>query len=96
MCKALAEIMKPEIDMIVEERVNEAVKEVVGKAVDEAVSKAKKLAFDTGFNDGFNDGATDKGIQIFKNMIHRGFSKEDAQSLAEISDELAERALLEC
>ena len=28
-------------------------------------------------------------------MINRGFSKEDAQSIAEISDELVERALAE-
>ena len=72
MCKALAEIMKPEIDIMMKE------------------------ALDNGFNDGFNDGLDKKGIQVFINMIQRGFSREDAQSLAEISDELVEIALKEC
>lgn len=64
MCKAMAEIFKPEID--------------------------------AAFDDGFNNGIDDKGIQVFKNMINRGFSVKDAQSLAEISDELVEKALAEC
>ena len=64
MCKALAEIMKPELD--------------------------------EAFDNGFDNGAEDKGIRVFRNMIKRGFSREEAQSLAEISDELAERALQEC
>ncbi len=68
MCKAMAEIFKPEID----------------------------AAFDDGFNNGFNNGIDDKGIQVFKNMIRRGFSVKEAQSLAEISDKLVERALAEC
>lgn len=63
MCKAMAEIFKPEID--------------------------------AAFNNGFNNGVDDKGIHVFKNMIKRGFSQEDAQSIAEISDELVERALAE-
>ena len=71
MCKAMAEILKPEIDA------------------------AFNSGFDNGFNDGFNDGIDDKGIKVFKNMIQRGFSREEAQSLAEISDELVERALME-
>ncbi len=57
MCKAMAELFKPEIDAA------------------------------------FNNGTDDKGIQVFKNMIKRGFSREEAQSLAEISDELVEKAL---
>lgn len=79
MCKALAEIMKPEIDIMMKEALEDG--------------------FNTGFNDGFNNGlnfGTDKkGIQVFKNMIQRGFSREEAQSLAEISDELVEKALSE-
>ena len=75
MCKALAEIMKPEID--------------------EMMKEALEDGFNNGFNDGFSDGTDKKGIQVFKNMIQRGFSREDAQSLAEISDELVERALAE-
>ena len=65
MCKAMAELFKPEID----------------------------AAFDNGFNNGFGDGVDNKGIQVFKNMIERGFSREEAQQLADISDELVERAL---
>lgn len=65
MCKAMAELFKPEID----------------------------AAFDNGFNNGFGDGVENKGIQVFKNMIERGFSREEAQQLADISDELVERAL---
>lgn len=63
MCKAMAEIFKPEID--------------------------------AAFDNGFNNGVDDKGIHVFKNMIKRGFIKEEAQSIAEISDELVERALAE-
>ena len=36
-----------------------------------------------------------KSIQIFKNMIKEGMSREVAQKCAEISDELAEKALSE-
>ena len=60
MCKALAEIMKPEID--------------------------------EAFNNGFDDGTDNKGIQVFKNMIANGISKELAQKCAEISDLLVEKA----
>ena len=67
MCKALAEIMKPEIDE----------------------------AFNNGFNNGFDDGTDNKGIQVFKNMIANGISKELAQKCAEISDLLVEKALSE-
>ncbi len=63
MCKALAEIMKPEID--------------------------------EAFNNGFDDGTNNKGIQVFKNMITNGISKELAQKYAEISDSLVEKALSE-
>ncbi len=67
MCKALAEIMKPEIDE----------------------------AFNNGFDNGFDNGTNNKGIQVFKNMIENGISKELAQKCAEISDSLVEKALSE-
>ena len=79
MCKALAEIMKPEFDAAVEEAVEKAVEKAVVEAVEQAVEKT----------------TADKGVQVFKNMITRGFSREAAQSIAEISDELVERALAE-
>ena len=59
MCKALAEIMKPEID------------------------------------EAFNSGIENKGIQVFKNMMANGISKELAQKCAETSDSLVEKALPE-
>jgi len=52
-------------------------------------------AFNNGFNNGFSNGSLDKGISIFKNMIKEGISRELAQKCAEISDELAEKALSE-
>lgn len=80
MCKAMAEIFKPEIDA----------------AVEAAVAEVRESAFTDGFNNGFNNGIDDKGIKVFINMIKRGFTKEDAQVMADISDELVEKALLEC
>ena len=60
----------------------------VEAAVEEAVSKVKESAF--------NDGIDDKGIRIFVNMMKRGFSRDDAQAMAEISDELVSKALEMC
>lgn len=80
MCQALMEIMKPKFDA------------AVAEAVNAAVAEAKESAF----NDGFNGGIDDKGMKVFINMIKRGFSKEDAQAVAEISDELVEKALTMC
>ena len=84
MCQALMEIMKPKFDA------------AVAEAVNAAVAEAKESAFNDGFNDGFNGGIDDKGMKVFINMIKRGFSKEDAQAVAEISDELVEKALTMC
>ena len=92
MCKAMAEIFKPEVDA--------AVEAALEAAVEVAVAEVRESAFNDGFNDGFNNGFNngidDKGIKVFVNMIKRGFAKEDAQAMAEISDELVERALLNC
>ena len=84
MCQALMEIMKPKFDA--------AVAEGVEIKVAEAVAEVKTSAF----NDGFNGGIDDKGMKVFRNMIKRGFSREDAQAMAEISDELVEKALAMC
>lgn len=46
-------------------------------------------------NMAYNTGIDMKGIQVFQNMIKRGFSRADAQAMAEISDELVERAFAE-
>ena len=80
MCQALMEIMKPKFD----------------EAVAEAVAEVKESAFNDGFNNGFNNGIDDKGTKVFINMIKRGFSREDAQAMAEISDELVAKALAMC
>lgn len=78
-------------------RQNEAVimKLMEDKEMCKAMAELFKPEIDAAFDNGFNDGVDDKGLHVFKNMISRGFSKEDAQSIAEISDELAERALAE-
>ena len=65
------------------------------KEMCKAMAELFKPEIDAAFDNGFNDGVDDKGLHVFKNMISRGFSKEDAQSIAEISDELVERALAE-
>ena len=65
----------------------------MNKAIAEIFKPEIDAAFDNGFNNGFTNGIDDKGIRVFQNMINRGFSREEAQSLAEISDELVERAL---
>ena len=92
MCKAMAEIFKPEIDAAVEAAVAEAVAEVKESAFSEGFNDG----FNDGFSDGFSDGTDDKGIKVFTNMIKKGFSKEDAQAITEISDALVEKALAMC
>lgn len=62
---------------------------------DEKMCKAMAEIFKPEIEAAFINGFDDKGIHVFKNMINRGFSREDAQSIAEISDELVERALAE-
>ncbi len=39
------------------------------------------------------EGIEEKGIQVFLNCLERDMSREDAQAIAEISDELVEKAL---
>ena len=46
-------------------------------------------------DEAFNNGSLDRGVCVFKNMIKDGMSRELAQKYAEISDELAEKALAE-
>lgn len=43
--------------------------------------------------EGKTEGFEEKGIQVFLNCLGRNMSIEDAQAIAEISDELVERAL---
>ena len=92
MCQALMRIMKPEFDAALEVAVEAAVEAAVETAVEEAVSKVKESAF----NDGFNNGIDDKGVKIFINMMKKGFSREEAQAMTEVSDELVSKALEMC
>lgn len=100
MCQALMEIMKPKFDEAVDAKVAEVVDAKVAEAVDAKVAEVVEAKVaeikQTAFNDGFNDGNEDKGIKVFINMIKRGFSREDAQGVAEISDELVAKALTMC
>jgi len=76
-------------------------KEVIAKVREDENMACRVLTeimqpkIDEAFNNGFNNGSLDKGVNIFKNMIKDGMSKELAQKYAEISDELAEKALAE-
>ena len=42
--------------------------------------------------DGRAEGKNKKGIEVFINCINRKMSKEEAQAIANISDELVEKA----
>lgn len=41
-----------------------------------------------GREEGREQGIEEKGIQVFNNLLKHGFSKEEAQKLADIPDEL--------
>lgn len=55
--------------------------------------KHLKNVRDEGYEDGRNDGHQEKGIQVFLKLLDHGFSEEEARQLADISEELAARAL---
>ena len=40
-----------------------------------------------GRREGYAEGVQEKGVQIYRNMLKRGFSEEEALSLAEITRE---------
>ena len=40
-----------------------------------------------GLREGYAEGVQEKGVQIYRNMLKRGFSEEEALSLAEITRE---------
>lgn len=43
--------------------------------------------------EGIEQGMESKGMQVFLNLLARGFAREEAQEIAELSDELVERVL---
>lgn len=78
-----------------DQAMNEAIARIFKPELEAAYNNGQRDGFNNGFDNGFNDGIDNKGIQVFKNMIKRGFSREDAQAMAEISDELVEKAITE-
>ncbi len=46
-----------------------------------------------GIEKGIQQGIDEKGVQVFLNCISRGMSREDAQAIADISDNLVKKAL---
>ena len=46
-----------------------------------------------GMTEGRLEGQEEKGIQVFLNLIRAGISREEAQKLAEIGNDLVEKAL---
>ena len=38
-------------------------------------------------NQGLKQGFAEKGILVYKNMVRRGFSREEARIIADLSDE---------
>ena len=48
-----------------------------------------------GIEEGMEKGMEQKGMQIFRNLLNHGLSKEEAQKLADISDEMVVKALME-
>jgi len=79
MCRALAEIMKPELD----------------EAFDNGFNNGFNSGFNNGFTDGLNQAKNDGKILAFRNMIKDGMSRELAQKYTELSDQLAEEVLAE-
>ena len=73
----------------------EVIKKVRENAMTKAWAEIVQPKIDEAFDNGFNNGSLDKGVNIFKNMIKDGMAREQAQKYAEISDELAEKALAE-
>lgn len=61
----------------------------------EALARIMKPELDEAFNNGFDNGYDGGKMEVFKNMLKRGLSKDLAQECANISDELVETALRE-
>ena len=90
----VASVNKQTIKKIREdEKMCKALAEIMKPEIDEAFNNGFNNGFSNGFSNGFDDGINNKGIQVFKNMIANGISRELAQKYAEISDSLVEKAL---
>ena len=53
----------------------------------------REQAYEKGLTQGREEGIEEKSIECFLNLINEGMSKEEAQRLAEIGDDLVEKAL---
>lgn len=79
-------------------KVKEGVKTVMGGKVLEYEAKTIlrqgiREGIQEGIQQGMRQGLDEKGIRVFQNLLDRGYSVEDAQSIAEIDDRLVEIAL---
>ena len=63
------------------------------KGFKEGFEKSFKKSFEESYKKGFTEGNEKKGMRIFLNLIGIGMSREEAQRLAEIGDDLVEKAL---
>ena len=51
------------------------------------IEKGLRKGRQEGRREGYAEGVQEKGVQIYRNMLKRGFSEEEALSLAEITRE---------
>jgi hypothetical protein len=63
------------------------------QAIEEMMNDARTEGEKCGEKRGFTQGSDNKGIQVFLNCKSRGMSNEEAQAIADISDQLVEIAL---
>lgn len=90
----IVDMTKKVIDQIARkyEEIRKGLGDVMGGKV---LEYEAKIILEQGVEQGLEQGLEQKGIKVFKNAIHRGVSVEDAQAIAEISDELVEQILRE-
>ena len=64
-----------------------------GPLLDTNARRIKEEGIAEGMAKGRIEGREEKGIAIFLNLIEAGISREEAQKLAEIENDLVEKAL---
>ena len=55
--------------------------------IEKGLRKGRQQGRQEGRREGYAEGVQEKGVQIYRNMLKRGFSEEEALSLAEITRE---------
>lgn len=66
---------------------------IKNEGVAEGMAKGRLEGRNEGRNEGMVKGQEEKGIKVFLNLIGAGISREEAQRLAEIGNDLVEKAL---